>query len=159
MPITTVFSSADYSNSAKDILREHLLDYFPASDHTITSEEPSTENLKKAIVYLAPFDGDNLDAIRTRRSGKSLQRKEISFGVTLITAPSVSNIPKGPANRAREMAAIFERNAILRDGYKLAEAGLKHATISPFVDVVLEGEQTIYRKYGILSVTVYVEAS
>lgn len=159
MPITSVFDSSNYWNSAQAILREHLLDYFATSDYIVTYEPPTIENLKKALIYLSPIDTENLDRLRTRRNSKSIQRKEISLSVTLVTSPSISNIPQGAAHKVRQMAATFERNAILRDGYKLADAGLKHTNVTPFTDVVEESEQSYFRKVAILSFVVYVEAS
>jgi len=159
LSITSVFTSDNYWNSAQACLREHLLGSFPSSEYIITFEPPTVENLKKAIIYLSPIDTENLDRLRTRRNSKSLQRKELSFSVTLVTSPSISSIPQGAAHKVRQMAATFERNAILRDGYKLADAGLKHANITPFTDVVEESEQSYFRKVAILTVTVYIEAS
>ncbi len=159
MPISTVFSNSNFHDSTIQILREHLVDYLPGSDHVVTFEQPSTAGMKKAIIWLTAFDSRNLDRLRTRRGGKSLQRKELSFGILVISAPGIANIPKGAHTKLREICAKIEHDAILRDGYKLRDAGLHHAHITPFTDIVTESEQVLFKRYAVLTVDVYVEAT
>lgn len=157
MPITTTFTASNYHNTVKDILREHLLDFFPPASYVVTFDPPATENIRKAIVYVSSIGSRNLDVLRTRRGGKTLQRKALDFAVVLISAPSVPS-SLGPAHHVRQMASTFEHEAILKNGYKLADAGLRYARIQPFTDANIESEQYLFRKVSILSVTVYIEA-
>ena len=154
MPITTVYDSTNYSNTVEAILREHILDYFASSDYVTTFDQPTVEAMSKPIIWLSLVSSRNLDRLRTRRSGKSLQRKELNYAVNLFTNPST-----GAMTKIRQMAATFERNAIQRDGYKLHDAGLVQAEVTPFTTVIVDSEQKYYRRLAVLSVAVYVETS
>lgn len=154
MPITTTFSSAAYQETAMAILIEHLRDYFPPASHIIVDEPPSLENLTKPLIWLQVLPGSRNLSPRTRRGGKTLQQKRLVVAVTLATTPTTGGLIK-----AQNMATVMERNAILRDGYKLGQAGLRQAQITPFADSGAESQPKMWRKIATLSFEVYVEAT
>lgn len=153
MPITTPFNSAVYHKSTSAILIEHLRDYFSAAEYVVIDEQPSLENLAKPTIWFQMLPSSTNIEPRTRRGGKTLQRKRLNFTIGLATSPTTGGLPK-----IRDMAATFERNAVLRDAYKLAEAGLRQVQVTPFYDVGSETQAKQYRKTAILTLVVYVEA-
>lgn len=145
MPVTSLFDSNNPTESTEKVLKEWLLDFYPASTHIIAFQQPADPT--KPTIWLQKMPSTNVDMVRARKSGKTVQRKEFVFMVSALSR-----------NRAEavKMADKFERHAILGSGSALAVAGLRYAEVTPFEDVIVDTQVASFRRSGIFKFTVTV---
>lgn len=146
MPVSTTFNPKKPIETTEAILREFFLDYFSAASYIITFEPPA--NPTKPTLWLQKMPSRNRDPWRTRKPGKTVQREDYLYMVSVLSTDRTQTI---------RMADIF-KGAVLASASNLGTAGLRYVEAMPFQDVLVNSQPNSYRWTGMLRCTVQLDA-
>lgn len=155
MPITTTFDSTNSQASVEQMLKEHITDYFPKADYTLTFDQPSIDsNLRKPVIWMRFDDAKDLRVEHYRSGGvvKTALRQEWHYIVTVICPREAGGQPN-----VIQTASRFAYECIFKGKPALGAAGLKYAACSPFVPVLVKVEQKQWWMAAELTFEVLVE--